>query len=160
MSLMRSCTKCFLQKPIEDFPWKYKALGKRHTVCKVCYAKRTNDWYYDNREHHLETVNNYTQSHRDRAREYVYQYLSTHPCEGAGPEGCPYHETDPTVLEFHHVGEKTAEIAALVGRGYALEKIQAEIVMPGSQHRNVVLSGLGRRVSRIVKNCLNHIIRR
>jgi hypothetical protein len=35
----RYCTKYFLQKPIEDFPWKNRLLGKRQTVCKECYAK-------------------------------------------------------------------------------------------------------------------------
>jgi hypothetical protein len=127
MSLMRTCTKCFLQKPIEEFGWKDRTINKRHAVCKECTAKRSSKWYYENREHHLETVNNYTQSHRDIAREYVYQYLSTHPCEGILPDGEPCNETDPVVLEFHHVGEKIDDIAIMVGRGHSLEKIKAEI---------------------------------
>ena len=28
MTLMRTCTKCFLQKPVEEFGWKIDSLGK------------------------------------------------------------------------------------------------------------------------------------
>ena len=28
----RTCTKCFLQKPIEDFPWKYSRLVGMRSV--------------------------------------------------------------------------------------------------------------------------------
>ena len=117
----RYCTKCFLQKPIEDFPWKYKALGKRHTVCKECYAKRSSDWYQDNKERQLENVRRKNQNYRELAREYIRDYLSKHPCTICG-------ETDPRVLEFHHVrGEKSIEVSRLIGRGASLDALKAEI---------------------------------
>ena len=119
MSLQRTCTKCFLQKPIEDFPWKNQLLGKRHTVCKECYAKRTNDWYKDNKEHHIENVRQNRVGYREAARHYVMEYLSTHPCSICG-------ESDPRVLEFHHVGQKTSEVSRLIGRG-SLELVRKEI---------------------------------
>jgi hypothetical protein len=50
MSLMRTCTKYFLQKTIEEFPWKNRLLGKRHTVCKGCYKERSHNWYEENKE--------------------------------------------------------------------------------------------------------------
>lgn len=93
MSLMRTCTKCFLQKPIEDFPWKNRLLGKRRTVCKECYAKPTNDWYHDNRERQIENVRQNRIGYRIAARNYVMEYLSTYPCSICG-------ESDPRVLEF------------------------------------------------------------
>jgi hypothetical protein len=74
MSLFRPCTKCFLQKPIEDFPWKYKSIGKRHTVCKECYAKRSHDWYEDNKDRQLENVKRNTQNYRENARQWIYDY--------------------------------------------------------------------------------------
>lgn len=121
MSLTRTCTKCFLQKPIEEFPWKYKSLGKRHTVCKECYAKRSSNWYQDNKDRQLENVRRNNQNYRELARAFIRDYLSTHPCTICG-------ETDPRVLEFHHVrGEKSVEVSRLIGRGASLDALKAEI---------------------------------
>ena len=119
MSLTRTCTKCFLQKPIEDFPWKYKALGKRHSVCKECYAKRTNNWYKDNKERQIANARQNRIGYRIAARNYVMEYLDTHPCSICG-------EVDLRVLEFHHVGQKTNEVSRLIGRG-SLEAVKREI---------------------------------
>src|SRR5215210_1805879 len=100
----RTCTKCFLQKPIEDFPWKYKDLDKRHTVCKECYAKRSNEWYQDNKTAHIQNVMENKVADRVRARQFIADYLSTHPCVDCG-------ETDPVVLEFDYVKGKNASLA-------------------------------------------------
>lgn len=130
----RYCTKCFLQKPVEDFPWKNRLLGKRHTVCKECYAKRSSAWYQDNKEHQLENVRRNNQNYREMAREYVFQYLLEHPCSSCG-------ESDPRVLEFHHEGNKEAEVSRLMGRGASLDALKAEIakcvVMCANCHRRI-----------------------
>lgn len=132
MSLKRTCTKCFLEKPIEEFGWKDRTINKRHAVCKECTAKRSSDWYYANREHHIQNASANSKSYRDQAREYVWQYLSTHPCVMCG-------ETDPIVLEFHHLHDKKESISILVGQGHAIEKIIAEIekceVLCGNGHK-------------------------
>lgn len=120
MALLRTCTKCFLQKPIEEFPWKSQLLGKRHTVCKECYAKRSSQWYEDNKDRQLENVRRNNQNYREIARSYVYQYLLDHPCSSCG-------ESDPRVLEFHHEGNKEAEVSRLMGRGASLDPLRAEI---------------------------------
>lgn len=119
MGLHRTCTKCFLHKPIEDFPWKNKLVGKRHAVCKECYAQRSNDWYKANKEAHIENVRQNRIGYRKAARTYVMEYLSAHPCSQCG-------ERDPRVLEFHHVGQKKNEVSRLIGRG-SLEAVKREI---------------------------------
>ena len=118
---MRTCTKCFLQKPIEEFPWTYKSLGLRHTVCKECVAKKSNEWYYKNREWHMQNVQEHKVADRERARRFVIEYLSSHPCVDCG-------ETDPVVLEFDHVrGTKTKDISTLIRNGVTLARLQEEI---------------------------------
>jgi hypothetical protein len=128
----RTCTKCFLQKPIEEFGWKDRTINKRHAVCKECTAKRSSEWYYKNREHHIENASANSRSYRKQAGEFIYQYLLTHPCVDCG-------EKDPIVLEFHHTGDKEDDIASLVGRGHSLEKIKVEIekceVLCGNCHK-------------------------
>ena len=50
----RACTKCNVVKPIEEFGWKNRLLGKRHAVCKECTAKRSSNWYYENQDRQKE----------------------------------------------------------------------------------------------------------
>lgn len=116
----RVCTKCFVEKPVEEFPWKNSLLGKRHAVCKSCTAKRSGTWYENNKERQLEYVRENNRSYRETARQFAWEYLSTHPCKVCG-------ETDPIVLEFHHRGDKDTEVSRLIGRGASLEVLKAEI---------------------------------
>jgi hypothetical protein len=54
--------------------------------------------------------------------------LRSQPCVGIDPEGCPYRETDPFVLTFHHVrGTKKMDISQMVNQGYSLPAMQEEI---------------------------------
>ena len=59
--------------------------------------------------------------YRQRARGYVANYLSTHPCVDCG-------ESDLAVLTFDHVrGKKSNDIANMISAGSTLEIIAAEI---------------------------------
>lgn len=68
------CTKCFQEKTTEDFGWKSKLL-KRHAVCKSCTAKRSNSWYYANKDSHIENVMVHKRESRILARQFVWDYL-------------------------------------------------------------------------------------
>jgi hypothetical protein len=58
---------------------------------------------------------------RQRAREYIAKYFATHPC-------CDCGESDPIVLTFDHVrGKKRGNVSDIVGHGFGLESIKAEI---------------------------------
>ena len=60
-------------------------------------------------------------SKQEIGREYIWNYLSSHPCVDCG-------QSNPTVLEFHHVrGKKKKEVTRLVRDGYSLKVIQKEI---------------------------------
>jgi len=76
MSATKVCSKCGVEKPIEEFGWKNQMLGKRHKVCKPCTAVRSSDWYYANKERQIENVRNNNRNYRETARQYVWQYLS------------------------------------------------------------------------------------
>jgi hypothetical protein len=95
-----------------DFFFKNKLANKRHPYCKECAAAAPE---------------------RIRAKEYAYNYLTTHPCVDCG-------ESDPIVLEFDHVrGKKIEDVGVLIGRGKSLDVIKSEIekceVRCGNCHR-------------------------
>jgi len=116
----RTYTKCFIEKPIEEFGWKDRPRNKRHAVCKERKAKQSSNWYYQNQDQQKENVKLNNMAYRQKAREFVFAYLTKHPCQSCG-------ESDPRVLEFHHLGEKENEVSRLMGRGASLDALIAEI---------------------------------
>ena len=58
---------------------------------------------------------------RQRNKDFIADYLSTHPCVDCG-------ESNLIVLTFDHVrGQKTDDISTMVMKGYELEIIETEI---------------------------------
>jgi hypothetical protein len=119
-TMEKTCTRCFLQKPLEKLPWKNRILGIRHAVCKSCTAQRSSQWYRENKTAHIQNVSRNSQSYRNEARTYVAEYLSAHACVDCG-------ESDPVVLEFDHRGKKRANVAEIVTDGVSINRIQKEI---------------------------------
>ena len=125
-------------KDEEEFSWRFKALGKRDGRCKEC-RKKYNDEYFNGpaKERHLEQIRERKQAAREFAREYVLNYLNTHPCTECG-------ESDIRVLEFHHVrGEKYDTISHLVSEGVSIKRIQEELnkceVLCANCHRKLTV---------------------
>lgn len=57
---------------------------------------------------------------RDKARQYVVDYLKSHPCIDCG-------EPDIIVLDFDHLGDKKDDISNLIGHARSLSVIIKEI---------------------------------
>jgi hypothetical protein len=55
-----------------------------------------------------------------RNTQYVWDYLKNHPCIDCG-------ETDPIVLEFDHIQEKSENISLLIGLRASIDRITKEI---------------------------------
>lgn len=78
---------------------------------------------------------------RKANREFVWTYLSGHPCVDCG-------EADPVVLEFDHVvGEKSFNISSAITQGLSILTIVEEIkkceVRCCNCHRRVTMSRAG-----------------
>ena len=117
---MPICLRCYQNKLDEDFAWRWKLLGVRQKVCREC-RKRENDlWYRKHKQEHLENVKTRKNENRIFARDFVWGYLTQHPCEICG-------EWDPTVLEFHHLYGKDKAISKMIAEGVTIEKIKIEI---------------------------------
>lgn len=109
------CTKCKIEKQIEDFPFKNKALNKRNTVCKVCQREYKRKHYENNKEQH------YIRNEKQHAklRDYVNDYKLDNPCKVCG-------ETEPICLDFHHLTDKVDDVSNLKRHG-SLDKLIKEI---------------------------------
>jgi len=136
------CNSCLQWKDEEEFNWRYKALGIRQPACRECQKPQRRKWYEGSaKEKHLENVHERKRRVRDEAREWVWNYLSTHPCEWADEDGNRCGESNPIVLEFHHLHGKDKTVSEMVAGGYPIATIQAEIdkcVVYCSNHHRIV----------------------
>ena len=144
----RRCDHCKQVKDITEFNWKFKALGIRHDTCRECMKWFVRRYFQGSgREKHLEDVKERKKAARIFAREYVWDYLTTHPCIHCG-------ESDPRVLEFHHRNEKEKEstISHMVGEGLSVGRLQQEIdkcdVLCGNCHKKLTMNERGHWRSR------------
>jgi hypothetical protein len=138
---MKKCNHCGKLKEETEFNWRYKTLGIRHPTCKECQKLFRKNWYEGSaHERHLRNVKERQSAARDYARDFVYDYLSIHPCTKCG-------ESDPRVLEFHHRGGKDMEVSYMVSAGYSVERIQGEIekcdVLCANCHRKITVQERG-----------------
>lgn len=118
---MKKCCRCKKTKPVEEFNFKQKSLGLRAKACKECTRLAIRKHYSKNRDYYLEKARQRNRKQRKIVQEYVYKYLSTHPCTDCG-------ENDPVVLEFDHKSGKLDNIASLMKKNHALTKIKNEIL--------------------------------
>ena len=95
------------------------------------YSKKR---YSENKSVYITRATSYAVGVRKRNKQYVIEYLKTHPCIDCG-------ETDPVVLDFDHVrGKKVGNISIGV-RSWSLEKLKIEIdkceVRCANDHRRI-----------------------
>lgn len=136
----RVCTKCGLEKDIEEFPRRGDYLHRRQSYCMDCRSKMGKDWYERNKDYQKANARKHTTEYRNTIREYLWNYLLTHPCESCG-------ETDPVVLEFHHTGDKEMAISEMVTRITNIERLKEELkkctVLCSNCHRRLTAKERG-----------------
>ncbi len=116
---MKQCTHCWEWKDESEFNWRHEGV-KLWGICKECQRKQKVDWYHEHKEENREAKNQRTMDARNRARQYVLDYLSTHPCVECG-------ESDPVVLEFDHLDNKDRAISEMIRDGVPLDKLEREM---------------------------------
>lgn len=114
------CTKCFAEKDIEEFPLRNRFTSRRQSYCKDCRKIYGVEWYQQNKDYQIANAKKRSIEARNAAKEYIWNYLVTHPCISCG-------ESNPVVLEFHHRHGKDKAITEMAAAGYPIYRIQAEI---------------------------------
>lgn len=127
------CSRCHEFKPAVSFNWRRKASGQRETYCRPCRAEYKQEHYAANRQRYLDSSSQRRRVVREERAAYLHTFFTTHPCVDCG-------ETDPRVLEFDHVRDKSFNVCSqFAGRPWA--EVLAEInkceVRCGNCHRRV-----------------------
>lgn len=105
----KTCASCNLEVAAVYFTYnKY--------WCNKCIKTYNKKWQQDNKEKvYLDNL-----SKRLRNYEFIYQYLSNHPCVDCG-------ESDIVVLDFDHLRDKRMGVSALMHRGASIASLEKEI---------------------------------
>ncbi|UJQ87111.1 HNH endonuclease [Mycobacterium phage Vetrix] len=137
---MKRCGKCGETKPYTDFN-KNKAKQDGHQGrCRDCQRSGERKHYADN-DSRKERVRFSNWKAKSAAQMFLFKYLGEHPCVDCG-------EPDRVVLDLDHVrGVKEYDVSHMVARGFALERIKAEIakceVRCANCHRRVTAARSG-----------------
>lgn len=89
-------------------------------VCANCHRRRTATRCRSWRVDATWKSSVCTRPLRRRNLLFLRDYLSEHPCGACG-------QSDPVVLDFHHVGRKTANVVQLADRECAIAVLEMEI---------------------------------
>lgn len=117
---MKTCTICKSAKQPEDFSFKNKALGKRQSACKICVRAQIQQHYIVNKNYYLQKAKRRNKKLKLEYREFIWNYLQTHPCVDCS-------EKDPVVLEFDHLRDKLFDVSVLAKNGPSSKRLLAEI---------------------------------
>ncbi|MDQ3076356.1 MAG: hypothetical protein M3Q34_04505 [bacterium] len=119
---MKTCSKCKKEKPLEEFSYKSKSLGKRQYQCKECTRLLIKKHYCANKQYYLNKTRNRNKHLRNEVNVFLKEYLLQHPCVDCG-------ENDIIVLEFDHRREepKLKAVSHLVRAQVSLDVVKKEI---------------------------------
>ena len=87
----KTCSQCKIEKPVGEFNFKYRALGKRHSYCKECGSNLTRRHYRNNKRQYLDRNYRALTRHREFMRR-----AKSRPCADCGVQ-YPYY-----VMDFDH----------------------------------------------------------
>ena len=117
---VKTCTRCGLTKPLEQFPPRRRGEPELQSWCRACFAANNARYYQEHREVQKARLLANTERRRDINRRKAAEYLTTHPCVDCG-------EADLVVLDFDHIGEKKSAVSALIASGASWERVESEI---------------------------------
>jgi hypothetical protein len=100
---LRKCYRCGEMKPPEDFAWRRKARGQRDSFCRPCRSAYGREHYLANRQRYIDQAAVVKRKLRLERTLFLIEYFKSHSCVDCG-------ETDPIVLEFDHLRDKSFDI--------------------------------------------------
>lgn len=115
------CRTCKTWKPKTEFNYRDVEQRLLQYDCRDCQQGHRRNSYSNHREAARLSNDEWTRKAVGVAKEYIYDYLLSHPCVDCG-------NNNVLVLTFDHVrGTKKDILANMVGRGRSIETIKEEI---------------------------------
>ncbi len=93
---MKQCNKCGEVKELDDFAFRNKAKGTKSPTCKQSQKDYAKANYQEKTQYYIDKARQSNKTASDRNKQYVIDYLKSHPCVDCG-------ESDIEVLQFDHV---------------------------------------------------------
>ena len=100
----RTCGRCQQTLPLSNFAWRRKTRGQRDNYCRACRAAYKREHYAAHRERYIAKALRRKQTVAAERSAYLVEFFRERPCIDCG-------ETDPLVLEFDHLRDKSFNIA-------------------------------------------------
>lgn len=65
----KTCTRCYIFKPLFDFGKASSGKDGHRTYCKICHSKKKREWYDNNKEYVLNKTKQYQDAHPEIAKQ-------------------------------------------------------------------------------------------
>ena len=131
-----SATGAERPSPRREFAWRRRQIGQRDSFCRPCRKAYGREHYLANRERYIEQARLQTARLQLERTRFLLDFFVTHPCSDCG-------ETDPVVLEFDHLRDKTLNIGAALSRrnwnAILDEMAKCEVVCANCHRRRIAL---------------------
>jgi hypothetical protein len=101
----RKCYRCHKTKPAQEFAWRRKHKNQRDSFCRPCRSEYGKEHYAANKQRYIDQAKASKDALRLERTRYLLDYFASHPCVDCG-------ESDPVVLEFDHLRDKSFSIGA------------------------------------------------
>jgi len=115
----RRCGRCGHSRPIAEFAWHRKAKGQRDNYCRPCRAAYKQAHYAAHRQRYVANASRRKRALIAERTAYLIEFFRERPCVDCD-------ETDPLVLEFDHIGQKSFNISVGI-RGHKWQSVLDEI---------------------------------
>ena len=112
MEFEEPTSKCYRSgevKPVANFSWRRKAKGQRDSFCRPCRSAYGREHYEANRQRYIDQAAAVKRRLMLERTRFLITYFQSHPCSDCG-------ETDPVVLEFDHLRDKSFDIGPALSR--------------------------------------------
>lgn len=113
----KKCYRCIKIKQDHEF-YSYKT--QTNNICKDCNKEYNSKYRLSNKAKYSKNDKKQRKKRYNRNKQYVVDYLLSHPCVDCG-------EDNPILLEFDHLRDKQATITDLASNRSSIGRIQEEI---------------------------------
>jgi hypothetical protein len=111
------CSKCGNEKSYDnDFLWRNKKKGLKHSQCSLCYKETRKSSYGNNRQYYYER----NLKKRKQSTDWLVEYKKNKKCYFCN-------ETEPICLDFHHIDDTKKEFNISNMKYQSTERMKKEI---------------------------------